>query len=250
VINHIDVSSVLRRTVCDLYSNLVTRPTGAAVRTEIEQQLSETRGRTLTVIDFSNVNLLDFSCADEIVAKLLLRHGADALADAPERDPAPRGERESRESYFIFRGLHEAHLDAVEAVLERHGLALVAEASDGGAPRLVGIVDDLERATWETLSRLGVAAVAELADATGRPLDDAASVLETLCRRRLAMRLDEAYVALGPAVEGDTRGGGSARAATGNDRGGLTGEADAAGPGNDGGGLPGVPDAAGPEASS
>ena len=39
MINHIDVSSVLRRTVCDLYSNLVTRPTGAAVRTEIENLL-------------------------------------------------------------------------------------------------------------------------------------------------------------------------------------------------------------------
>ena len=36
MINHIDVSVVLRGTVCDLYSNLVTRPTGAAVRAEIE----------------------------------------------------------------------------------------------------------------------------------------------------------------------------------------------------------------------
>jgi hypothetical protein len=206
VINHIDVSSVLRRTVCDLYSNLVTRPTGAAVRTEIEQQLAETRGRTLTVIDFSNVNLLDFSCADEIVAKLLLRQcpqdvpAGDAMADGadPQRP-------EWRESYFVFRGLHEAHLDAVEAVLERHGLALVAEAADGREAQLVGIVDDGERSAWETLNRLGVAAVEELATATGRAVDDAASLLEALCRRRLAMRLDEAYVALGPAVEGDAR---------------------------------------------
>ena len=29
MITHIDLSSVLRRTVCELYSNLVTRPTGA-----------------------------------------------------------------------------------------------------------------------------------------------------------------------------------------------------------------------------
>jgi hypothetical protein len=209
VINHIDVSSVLRRTVCDLYSNLVTRPTGAAVRTEIEQQLADSRGRTLTVIDFTNVNLLDFSCADEIVAKLLLRYGAqEALAAAARVDQGladddTRGEH--RESYFIFRGLHEAHLDAVEAVLERHGLALVAEAADGGRPRLVGTVDDGERATWETLSRLGVAGAADLADATGRPVDDATAVLDGLCRRRLAMRFDEAYVALGPAVEGRGR---------------------------------------------
>ena len=75
MINHIDLSTVLRRTVCDLYSDLVTRPTGAAVRSGIEQLLSEMRDPTLTVIDFTHVGLLDFSCADEIVAKLLLRYG-------------------------------------------------------------------------------------------------------------------------------------------------------------------------------
>ena len=42
MMNHIDISSVLRQTLeCDLYSNLVTRPTGAAVRGQIELLLSE-----------------------------------------------------------------------------------------------------------------------------------------------------------------------------------------------------------------
>ena len=40
---NIDVGTVLRGTVCDLYSNLVTRPTGAAVRNAIEQQVLEVR---------------------------------------------------------------------------------------------------------------------------------------------------------------------------------------------------------------
>ena len=70
--NHIDVSSVLRRTVsCELFSNLVTRPTGAAVRKQIESLVADSRERSLTVIDFSQVGLLDFSCADEVVGKLL-----------------------------------------------------------------------------------------------------------------------------------------------------------------------------------
>ena len=44
MMNHIDLSSVLRQTVaCDLYSNLVTRPTGAAVRTQIERLLDDAR---------------------------------------------------------------------------------------------------------------------------------------------------------------------------------------------------------------
>ena len=85
MINHIDVSVVLRGTVCDLYSNLVTRTTGAAVRGEIEAQLADLTGRSVNVIDFSHVTLLDFSCADEIVAKLLLRFGVGAGEDGITR---------------------------------------------------------------------------------------------------------------------------------------------------------------------
>ena len=96
MINHIDVSSMLRKSVCELYSNLVTRPTGAAVRCEIEQELDRIGDRALTVIDFSHVGLLDFSCADEIVAKLLLQY---VSTDAPRR-----------EVYFVFRGISESHM--------------------------------------------------------------------------------------------------------------------------------------------
>jgi hypothetical protein len=189
VINHIDVSTVLRRTVCDLYSNLVTRPTGAAVRTEIETQVAALEGRTLTVIDFSNVNLLDFSCADEIVAKLLLRFsGGPPCADGSGPPPPHDG-------YFIFRGLHDAHLDAIETVLERHGLALIAE-SDAGA-QLVGTVDDGDRRAWEEVGRLGTAAAEDLARAIGSSVEDARTRLDGLERRRLVMRLDESYVAIG-----------------------------------------------------
>ena len=74
MISHIDVSSVLKRSVCDLYSNLVTRPTGAAVRIGIEHHLDEIGDKSLAVLDFSHVGLLDFSCADEIVAKLLMQY--------------------------------------------------------------------------------------------------------------------------------------------------------------------------------
>jgi len=195
VINHIDVSTVLRRTVCDLYSNLVTRPTGAAVRTEIETQLAGVRGRTLTVIDFSNVNLLDFSCADEIVAKLLLRFGCSAdgtsVGACADTEAPP-----AHEGYFLFRGLHDAHLDAIETVLERHGLALVAESAAGA--HLVGTVEDGERKAWEAVSRLGGAAAAEdLARVTGQTVTDARALLEALARRRLVMRLEESYIAIG-----------------------------------------------------
>ena len=199
MINHIDVSSVLRRTVCDLYSNLVTRSTGEAVRSSIEQQLAEIRERTLTVIDFSNVGLLDFSCADEIVAKLLLRYCTPAGGVEAVREPmagAADYSTSPHEGYFLFRGVSESHLDAIEAVLDRHGLALVVEGIDGDA-HLVGTLDDSERQAWRAVCELGRTVASDLARALGISANDAERLLDALCRRRLVMRLESHYVAVG-----------------------------------------------------
>jgi hypothetical protein len=181
VINHIDLTSVLRRTVCEVYSDLVTRPTGAAVRAHIEQQLTALEGRTLTVIDFSNVGLLDFSCADEVVAKLLLRF----YAGTPRQD-----------AYFAFQGVSESHHDALEAVLERHDLALVVLLHDGAA-QLIGTIDEAERRAWHAVYRLRRATVEQVAEALGALRDDAQRQLDALLRRRLVMRFDQSYVAVG-----------------------------------------------------
>lgn len=97
----IDVSTVLRGTVCALYSNLVTRSTGAAVRTAIESQVVAIGSPVVTTIDFSQVMLLDFSCADEIVAKLLLRY---AQADGPS-------------GYLLVRGIHDGHREDRKSVV-------------------------------------------------------------------------------------------------------------------------------------
>ena len=179
---HIDLSSVLRQTLsCELYSNLVTRPTGAAVRSQIEALLADARECSLTVIDFSHVGMIDFSCADEVVAKLLLRYAAV--------------ERSDREAYFLFRGVTDDHWDAIETVLERHGLALVLETVDGA--RIVGTLNDGERAAWEKVYELGRTEPADLAAALGSAQCDAEEMLDTLHRRRLVMRTDEGYVAVG-----------------------------------------------------
>lgn len=186
--HHIDIGTVLRGAVCSLYSNLVTRPTGAAVRTEIERVIAEVGGRTVTVIDFAQVTLLDFSCADEIVAKLMLKWCAPLPADAVGEALVQHG---TAAGYFVFRNLRDHHLDAVEAVLERHGLAIVA-LIDGRA-QIVGEVDAAERAAWEALHGVAPADAAALAAclaATAGSPDDVAgcaALLERLARRRLVM---------------------------------------------------------------
>ena len=181
MISHIDVSSVLKRSVCDLYSNLVTRPTGAAVRIGIEHHLDEIGDKALAILDFSHVGLLDFSCADEIVAKLLMQY---VSVDIPRR-----------EVYFVFYGMSESHMEAIEAVLERHDLALVTQLGDEEA-QLVGNVDGEQRNAWEKIRDMGSARAADLADATGMPAERAARTLETLWQRRLVIRQESGYFPL------------------------------------------------------
>ncbi|MDH3568711.1 MAG: STAS-like domain-containing protein, partial [Gemmatimonadota bacterium] len=71
----IDLKAILQHTVSSAYGDLVTRPTGKAVRDGIEAALDDLDTESVAVIDFSTVRLLDYSCADEIVGKLLLERG-------------------------------------------------------------------------------------------------------------------------------------------------------------------------------
>jgi hypothetical protein len=180
---HIDLSSVLRQTIsCELYSNLVTRPTGAAVRGAIERILDETESeRALTVIDLSQVSMIDFSCADEVIAKLVLRYSAD---DAPG------------EVYFVFKGIGDDHWIAVEAVLERHGLAVVLETNDGFA--LAGPVTEHEIRAWEAVRLLGPAPALAVAQETATDPAETERTLEDLWRRRVLVKLGGDYAAVGP----------------------------------------------------
>lgn len=177
-----DLSSLVQRSVAALYSNLVTRPTGQALRLGIESQIGEIGSRCLSILDFSQVAVLDYSCADEAVAKLIQRY------IEPDR---------SADAYFLARGVAEQHRDPIEAVLARHGLSLVAELG----PRdfaLLGAASADERTVWAGLQQLGFAAPAALAGAIGAPEADVLHSLNRLAERRVVLRCDvpRSYYAL------------------------------------------------------
>ena len=167
-----DLSDLVRRSVASLYSHLVTRPTGQALRIGIESQIAELGAICVSILDFTQVVVLDYSCADETVAKLLKRY------QQPDR-PA--------EAYFIARGVAERHREALEAVLERHGLALAAEVRDVG-PVLLGAASPLEREAWAALETLVHAEAGDVAGALGASPREAGDVLDRLVERRLAVK--------------------------------------------------------------
>jgi hypothetical protein len=169
---HIDVGAILEATRQPVYTDLVTRATGRAVRSGIEARLQRDGTAPLTIIDFSRIGLIDFSCADEIVATLVRRAcGADPGYDA----------------CFVVDGVTEDHLDAIEQVLERDRLALVVRTVQPGVHRLVGVVDALERAVWELVVRERRADAGLVAARLDLALEAATAALAALVRRRLLL---------------------------------------------------------------
>ena len=164
----IDVGSVLRNSANLPYADLVTRSTGAAVRRCIEAELARLGDGDVATLDFTHIGMMDYSCADEVVAKLLL-------------DLAHGG---ARSASLVFHGITDAHLEAIEDVLHHHGLALVVHFADGAA-RLVGAVTPDERELWELVHARGGCALADLARESSRDAADILLVADALRARRL-----------------------------------------------------------------
>ncbi len=165
----IDVAAIVADTIVSRGPNLVTRPTGRAVRQVIEQRLARmSLSPFVLLIDFTRIRILDFSCADEVVAKLLL------LYQGPDRPG---------NVFFLFRAVGDMHRHAVEEVLGRHGLAAVCDV--GGGFQLLGPATAEERRAWDTLERRERIGPRDLAGVLG---DRGEPLVRGLARRRLAYR--------------------------------------------------------------
>jgi hypothetical protein len=176
-----DLSSLVQRSVASLYSHLVTRPTGRALRLGIESQIGEIGSVCVSVLDFTQVVVLDYSCADEAVAKLIQRYqAADRPADA----------------YFVARGLGEQHRDPIDEVLIRHGLALVAEVE--GEFTLLGCADTTEHDAWHGLQRVRLGRAEDVAGELAAPASGVAEALHRLAVRRVVLQrpASDSYYAL------------------------------------------------------
>lgn len=184
-----DMSDMVRRSIATLYSHLVTRPTGQALRLGIEAQITELGALCLTVLDFSEVVVLDYSCADETVAKLIQRF---------QREDRPA------EAFFIARGVDDRHRETIESVLTRQRLAIAAELTDGEVT-LLGEVSGPERAAWDALEAMVRGAPDQVALRMKASEGDAREALESLARRRVVARIDipRTYFALRPLLRDD-----------------------------------------------
>ncbi len=178
MIETIRLGNLLRETAATPYRNLITRPTGAAVRNRIEAALAESDCVT-ALLDFSDIELLDFSCADEVVAKLLLTD-------------TDRGG-----CVLVLVGLREDQHEAIEQVLIHHGLAVVAVSAGGDAmPELVGWASADARDAFGCICDRGALSSSELARVLGWIESRGCAAMQELLVRRLVRSEGEVYLPL------------------------------------------------------
>lgn len=155
---------VLRESVDTAYRDLVTRPTGAAVRHRVITVLRDMHDDRAD-LDFSEVGLIDFSCADEVVAKLLVE-----TVDLH----VPR---------LVLRGVHDHHAEAIDFALARYDLVIVAVLATTHRPRLLGSASDDWRAAFHALTDLGRAPALPVAEMLSWPVPRTAAALSGLASR-------------------------------------------------------------------
>ena len=113
--NSYDLYKILKDELGNGSKDLVTRPSGQAIRERIEQDIEKEPDGAVIGLDFSKIGVIDYSCADEIVAKLVSRLLSSEYGD----------------KYLFLTGLNENQKENIEVALERKNLAVMASFGTG-----------------------------------------------------------------------------------------------------------------------
>ena len=92
------------------------RSRGIKIRELIEKMLREEKESLLLSLDFSGVGPIDFSWADEVVAKMISRLWSG----------------EYGEKFIVLKGLNASQVETIRVALERKRLAALLTGSRGG----------------------------------------------------------------------------------------------------------------------
>jgi hypothetical protein len=165
------VREVCRKLVGGDAVHLVTRETGQAVRRFIAGELGALPAGSLMTLDFTGVGIIDFSCADECLAKLVTRLIAG----------------EYGEKYLRLTGLGESQRENIHVALERKRLPALMVHPDGSWDCLGTMTPHLRETLQLLVARRRMSA-RELVGLLALELTASSTRLGSLHRLRLVSR--------------------------------------------------------------
>jgi len=169
-----DLYKLLKEELKNGSSDLVTRPSGQVIRERIERDISKEKDGEGIALDFSRIGIIDYSCADEIVAKLISRLLSGEYGD----------------KYIILIGLNENQKENIEVALERKDLAVIAEMKDG-KKTFIGNLNNYLQETLNFISLKKKITAGDLSTALKLPANTSGTRLLNLHKKRLVKRVDE-----------------------------------------------------------
>ena len=153
------------------------RPKGKKIFKDLMAHLARCPVSTRVPLDFSGVEFLDISCADEFLSRLILRLRSGEI----------------EEQFLFVREVSASVRETIDAVLRLRGLAVLCEGHDG-----FSLLGEVKRPVQEALTLLMQRkrlTSADLARELNKTLTNACNRLTSLQKMGLACRVKEEGIA-------------------------------------------------------
>lgn len=155
-------------------SDLVTRHSGQVIRSRVERDIEKEKDWEVIALDFSRIGIIDYSCADEVVAKLVSRLLSGEYGD----------------KYIVLAGLNENQKENIEVALERKELAVIAKMKDSRGI-LLGSLNNYLKETLNLVVKRSKITASELSKIMKLEANTSGTRLLNLHKKRLVKRIDE-----------------------------------------------------------
>ena len=169
-----DLYKLLREELKNGSSDLVTRESGQIIRNRIERDIEKEKKREVIALDFSKIGIIDFSCADEVIAKLISRLLGGEYGD----------------KYIVLTGLNENQMENIEVALERKDLAVIAHVRNG-KKILIGSLNNYLKETLDKVQKKDNLTARELSETMKLEMNTSGTRLLNLHKKRLVKRIEE-----------------------------------------------------------
>jgi len=169
-----DLYKLLKDELGNGSKDLVTRQSGETIRRRIERDIEKEPDGAVISLDFSKIGVIDYSCADEIVAKLVSRLLSNEYGD----------------KFLLLSGLNDNQKENIEVAVERKDLAVMAEMKDSSRS-VLGNLNSYLKDTLDFIVKKKKATSKELSDAKKIEANTSGTRLLNLYKKRLVKRVEE-----------------------------------------------------------
>ena len=166
--------NILKEELQNGSKDIVTRQSGQVIRSRIERDIEKEKNGAVIALDFSNIGIIDYSCADEVVTKLISRLLSGEYGD----------------KYIILTGLNENQKENIEVALERKELAVMAKLNNG-RKILLGSLNNYLKETLNFIIKKDKITAGDLSESLKLPANTSGTRLLNLYKKRLVKRTEE-----------------------------------------------------------